>query len=73
MNFMETLTELLPTLQVLSRAEKLRVVQYLVFELVREEEADLLTPDMSYPVWSPYNAYEAADTLLKALEADKND
>ena len=70
---METLTELLPTLQVLSRAEKLRVVQYLVFELVREEEADLLTPDMSYPVWSPYNAYEAADTLLKALEADKND
>ena len=73
MNFMETLTELLPTLQVLSRAEKLWVVQYLVFELVREEEADLLTPDMSYPVWSPYNAYEAADTLLKALEADKND
>ena len=73
MNFMETLTELLPTLQVLSRAEKLWVVQYLVFELVREEEADLLTPDMSYPVWSPYNAYEAADTLLKALEADRND
>lgn len=70
---METLTELLPTLQVLSRAEKLWVVQYLVFELVREEEADLLTPDMSYPVWSPYNAYEAADTLLKALEADRND
>ncbi len=70
---MEMLTELLPTLRVLSRADKLCVVQYLVSELLREEKADLLTPDMSYPVWSPYNAHEAADTLLKALEADKND
>lgn len=67
---METLTELLPTLQLLSRADKLRAVQYLVSELVRDEETDLLTPGMSCPVWSPYNAHEAADTLLKALEAD---
>jgi hypothetical protein len=69
---MEILTELLPTLRVLSRAEKLRVVQYLVSELVRDEDTGLLMPDKSYPVWSPYDAHEAADTLLKALEADKN-
>jgi len=69
---METLTELLPAIRVLSRTDKLRVVQYLVSELVREEP-DLLTPDMTYPVWSPYDACEAADTLLKTLEADKND
>ncbi len=69
---MEILTELLPTLRVLSRAEKLRVVQYLVSELVRDEDTGLLMPDKIYPVWSPYDAHEAADTLLKALEADKN-
>jgi hypothetical protein len=67
------LTEILPTLQGLSRTDKLRAVQYPVSELVRDEETDLLTPRMSYPVWSPYDAYEAADTLLKALETDKND
>ena len=69
---METLTELLPTLRVLSRTDKLRVVQYLVSELVMDEEPELLTPGMTYPVWSPYESYEAADMLLKALEADKN-
>jgi hypothetical protein len=69
---MEILAEVLPALRVLSRADKLRAVQYLVSELVREEETDLLTPDMRYPVWSPYDAHEAANTLLNALEADKN-
>ena len=67
---MEAVAKFLPTFRVLSRTDKLRVVQYLISELVREEEADLL-PGMSYPVWSPYDAYEAAGTLLKALEEDK--
>jgi hypothetical protein len=69
---MEILIELLPTLRVLSRADKLRAVQYLVSELVRDEDTGLLRSDKSYPVWSPYDAHEAADILLKALEADKN-
>lgn len=50
---MEMVAELLPTLRVLSRADKLRVVQFLVSELVRDEDSDVLTPGMSYPVWSP--------------------
>ncbi len=70
---MEMMAELLPNLRVLSRTDKLRVVQYLISELVRDEEAERLKPGMTYPVWSPYESYEAADTLLKALEADKND
>lgn len=66
-----SVTELLPTLQKLSRAEKLRVMQFLLSELAREE-ADLLKPGMTYPIWSPYDAFEAADTMLKALEAAKS-
>ena len=33
------------------------------------EEASLLRPGMEYPVWSPYDAREAADTMLKVLKA----
>jgi hypothetical protein len=62
------LTELLPLLHRLSRAEKLHVMQFLVSELV-QEESDLLKPSMAYPVWSPYDAHEAADAMLEVLKA----
>jgi hypothetical protein len=64
------LTELLPTLQELNRFDKLRVMQFLVSELAKEEKA-LLRADESYPVWSPYNSFKAASTLLDALEEDR--
>ena len=57
-------TELLPQLRELSRADKLYVMQFLVSELV-QEETDLLKPYLDYPVWSPYNAFEAANTMLQ--------
>jgi hypothetical protein len=65
------LTELLPILQELSRADKLRVLQFLVLELAKEEGA-LLTPEASYPIWSPYEAFDAAAVLLKVLESEKS-
>ena len=36
-----------------------------------QEEGVLLKPDSAYPVWSPYQAFEAADALLDALTADQ--
>ena len=65
-----SVTELLPTLHELNRADKLVVVQFLVNELVQEEKP-LLENGESYPVWSPYNAFEAAEVLQKMLEEDK--
>jgi len=59
--------ELLSALRELSHGDKLRVMQFLVFELAREEDS-LLAPGMAYPVWSPYDALEAADTLLSVLK-----
>jgi len=63
--------ELLNTLRTLNRAEKLHVLQVLVSELAQEEEATLLRPGLAYPVWSPYDAHEAADAMLTVLKAAK--
>ena len=65
-------TELLNTLRSLDRAEKLHVLQVLVSELA-QEEALLLRPNMTYTVWSPYNAHEAADAMLKLLKATESE
>ncbi len=65
-------TELLSTLRGLNRADKLYVMQVLISELA-QQETDLIKPDLSYPVWSPYDAFEAADTMLKVLQAAKTE
>ncbi|MCI0617629.1 hypothetical protein L0244_32035 [bacterium] len=65
------LTELLPELQTLNRADKLRVMQFLVLELAKEEDS-LLKSGMPYPVWSPYDAFGAANTLLSLLKVEEN-
>jgi len=60
------LSELLTDLRKLNRADKLYVIQVLVSEL-SQQEADLIKADQSCPVWSPYDAFEAADVMLKVL------
>ncbi len=65
------LIELLPTLRHLDRSDKLRAMQFLVSELAREENA-LLNVGESYPFWSPYNSFEAANTLLDALKENRH-
>jgi hypothetical protein len=66
-----SLNELLPMLQELPRVDKLRLIQFLVFELAREENITLFENDSAYPIWTPYNAFEAADVLLGALQEEK--
>ena len=61
-----TMTELMPLLRQLSRAEKLHVMQCLVSDLT-QDESELIRQGMSYPVWSPYDAFDSADTMLKVL------
>jgi hypothetical protein len=67
------LTQLFPSLRELKRAEKLYVIQFLVSELA-QEETPLLQSGVAYPVWSPYDAFDAAAIMLNALaEAKVND
>lgn len=64
-----SINELAPILSSLDRADKLRVMQLLIQELAKEEGA-LLTGD-SYPIWSPYHSFEAANVLLEALSKEQ--
>ena len=66
-----SLTELFPTVKQLPRADKLRLMQLLVVELAQEEGVPLLTAGAEYPIWTPLNAFSAAETLMKMLEEHK--
>jgi hypothetical protein len=66
-----TLTELIPTIQNLNRSDKIQLLQIIANELAKEEEHLNLVSGEDYPIYSPYNAFEAADTLLKLLEENQ--
>ena len=66
-----SLTELLPSVQGLSRPDKFRLIQLLVSELAQEEGVPPFVEGASYPIWTPPPAFEAAQTLLQLLEQDK--
>jgi hypothetical protein len=64
-----TVTELFPTLRNLPRADKLKVMQFLVTELAQEEEP-VLQPGATYEIWSPFDSHEAAHKLAQLLESE---
>ena len=66
-----SLTELLPAIQALPRADKLRLMQVLVAEIANEEAIAVLPTDMAHAIWTPYDAYDAAATLLDVLREDQ--
>lgn len=63
-----TLAELLPVLHDLPRTDKFRAVQFLTAELAQDEGQ--LIPGAEYPVWSPFDAHDAAATLTELLRAE---
>ena len=65
----KALPDLVPAARALSRADKLRLIQLLVADLAREEEVAPVEVGASYPLWTPHHAFEAADVLLRELEA----
>jgi len=52
----------------LPRADKLRLMQLLIIDLAQEEGIPLLAAEAEYPIWTPLNAFDAADTLLQMLQ-----
>ncbi len=67
--------QFLAELHQLNRTEKFRVVQLLVSELAKEEipGESLLQAGAEYEIWSPFDAYEAAETLQAMLDEHKSD
>lgn len=67
-----SLGELLPNINALSRAEKLQLIRLLAHDLAEGEESTLIPANRSYPVWSPDQAFSAAEAMLRALQDDKD-
>jgi hypothetical protein len=65
-----SLTEMLPDIQSLPRADKLKLIQFLAQELAEAEASPQLQGGQAYPVWSPDQAFSAAETLLQTLRAE---
>ena len=65
-----SLNELLPTVHALSRDDRRRLLHYLVDNLAREQGVPPLEPDVEYPMWTPYNATEAAASLQRFLDEE---
>jgi hypothetical protein len=73
LNFLKilmTVTELYPTLKSLPRADKLKVMQFLVAELAEDEEPTLQAGAI-YNIWSPLDSHEAAHKLAQLLESEQ--
>lgn len=65
-----TAIELFSTLRDLPRVDKLKVMQFLIAELAREEEP-VLQPGATYSLWSPLDSHEAAHKLGQLLESEQ--
>ena len=59
-----SLAELQSSVKTLSRFEKLRLIQFIVSELAIEEGDAILKSGGTYPIWSPYDAFEAAEYII---------
>ena len=67
-----SLAEVVPILKMLPREERKQLAELLNRDLANEELAEELSFLSKSPqeVWSPFDAYEAAETLLEVLRAD---
>jgi hypothetical protein len=61
------LVKLMSQIQELPKIDKLRLMQFLATELIKEEDANFFVANQEYPVWSPYNCSEAANVLMDLL------
>lgn len=64
--------ELQSAIKPLPRLERFQLMQWMMAELAQEEAMLMLQPGAAYPVWSPYDAYDAADTLWRELQRETN-
>jgi hypothetical protein len=63
-----TLADLLPAIQDLPAADKLKLIRVLAEELDSGEDISPLTPQKVYYLPTPYGAMGAGRTLLQAME-----
>ena len=65
-----SISELLPAVHSLPDLDKLQLIRILAEDLTDKQQSPLDYIAGSMPIWTPHNAFEAADTLLFALQND---
>jgi hypothetical protein len=65
-----TFTDILPAIQSLPLADKLRLIHVLADEVAREEGIALGASQGVVPIWSQFDAAEGAATLLRVLQEE---
>jgi hypothetical protein len=65
-----TLAELLPAVQVLPTADKIRLIRILEEEVEQAEDISPLVAYKAYELPTPYGSVGAAKALLQALQTD---
>lgn len=66
-----SITQLLPTVQAMPRAEKIQLIQWIATQLAQDEGVVALSPDVKYALLSPSESHEAASVLSAFLEQEK--
>lgn len=66
-----TLADLLPALHGLPKCEKLRAIQLLAADVAREDGEILVPSEAAYPIWSPFDAFDGAESLMQLLEDEE--
>jgi hypothetical protein len=67
---MMSLTELIPLINNLSQGEKLSLFKLLAAQ-IPDAELQVIFSASEYPVWSPYDATEAANILMQMIQDDR--
>lgn len=65
-----SLAELIPLVNNLSQTDKLSLFKLLAAQ-IPDAELQVLFSDSEYPVWSPYDATEAANILMQMIQDDQ--
>jgi hypothetical protein len=65
-----SLAELFPVVRSLPHPDKLRLLQFLAGELARENGLPMVQPGAEYPIWSPYDAFDAAAAMARVLQEE---
>ena len=63
-----SIAEILPAIVHLPRGDQLRLVQLVLADLIRQEDAGSTDP---YQIWSPYGCDDAAAALQQLLQKSK--
>ena len=62
--------ELQSAIKPLPRLKKFQLIQWVMADLAQEEVALMLQPGAAYPVWSPYEAFDATEILWRELQQE---